>query len=43
MQYIRQWMAGGDTGADRQIAVYETTRDLRAVVDFLIEETRRGL
>ena len=33
----------GDTGADRQIAVWEDTHDLRAVVDFLVDETRRGL
>ncbi len=31
------------TGADRQIAVWENTHDLRAVVDFLVDETRRGL
>ena len=30
-------------GADRQIAVWENTHDLRAVVDFLVDETRRGL
>jgi glutamate---cysteine ligase / carboxylate-amine ligase len=43
MNYLRSWIERGDTGADRQIAVFETTRDLRAVVDFLIEETRLGL
>jgi carboxylate-amine ligase len=43
MQYLRAWTSHGDTGADRQIAAHEATRDLRAVVDFLIEETRRGL
>src|SRR5262245_21745552 len=43
MQYLRGWAAHGDTGADRQIAAYEATRDLRAVVDFLIDETRKGL
>jgi glutamate---cysteine ligase / carboxylate-amine ligase len=43
MQYLRGWIEQGDTGADRQIGVWEATRDLRAVVDFLIEETRRGL
>ena len=30
-------------GADRQIAVWENTHDLRAVVDFLVDETRRDL
>lgn len=31
------------TGADRQHAVYERTGDLRSVVDFLAEETMRGV
>jgi carboxylate-amine ligase len=31
------------TGADRQLAVYERTRDLRSVVDFLADETMRGV
>jgi carboxylate-amine ligase len=31
------------TGADRQLAVYEQTNDLRAVVDFLADETMRGV
>jgi glutamate---cysteine ligase / carboxylate-amine ligase len=43
MLYLRAWIDHGDTGADRQIAAYEATRDLRTVVDFLIEETRKGL
>lgn len=43
MDYLRGWIERGDTGADRQVAVFERTRDLRAVVDFLIEDTRRGL
>jgi glutamate---cysteine ligase / carboxylate-amine ligase len=43
MQYLRAWIDHGDTGADRQVAAYEATRDLRTVVDFLIEETRKGL
>jgi carboxylate-amine ligase len=43
MTFLRQWAATGDTGADRQVAVWEATGDLRAVVDFLVEETRRGL
>ncbi|HET7711803.1 MAG TPA: carboxylate-amine ligase [Thermoanaerobaculia bacterium] len=29
-------------GADRQLAVYEKTNDLRAVVDYIIEETEHG-
>jgi glutamate---cysteine ligase / carboxylate-amine ligase len=43
MTRLRVWALAGDTGADRQIAVWEGTRDLRAVVDFLVDETRRGL
>jgi glutamate---cysteine ligase / carboxylate-amine ligase len=43
MTRLRAWAHGGDTGADRQIAVWENTHDLRAVVDFLVDETRRGL
>ncbi len=31
------------TGADRQLAVYERTGDLRSVVDFLAEETMLGV
>jgi carboxylate-amine ligase len=43
MNRLRVWALAGDTGADRQIAVWEGTHDLRAVVDFLVDETRRGL
>jgi carboxylate-amine ligase len=43
MYFLRVWAMSGDTGADRQIAVHEATHDLRAVVDMLIDETRRGL
>jgi len=43
MAFLRTWAREGDTGADRQIAVWEATHDLRAVVDFLVDETRRGL
>jgi carboxylate-amine ligase len=31
------------TGADRQLKVYEETKSLESVVDFIIEETTRGL
>lgn len=41
--FLRGWVESGDTGADRQLAVFEQTRDLCAVVDTLVEETRRGL
>jgi carboxylate-amine ligase len=43
MAFLRTWAREGDTGADRQVAVWEASRDLRAVVDFLVDETRRGL
>lgn len=43
IDFVREWAAHGDTGADRQIAAYEATHDLRAVVDLLVDETRRGL
>ena len=43
MSVLREWVRIGDTGADRQIAVWDKTHDLRAVVDFLVDETRRGL
>jgi carboxylate-amine ligase len=31
------------TSADRQLAVYRRTEDLRAVVDLVVEETKEGL
>src|SRR6202007_1668660 len=34
---------GEGTGADRQLAVYEQTHDIKAVVDQIIEETYEGL
>ena len=43
MRFLRAWATSGDTGADRQIAAFEATGDLRAVVDLLVDETRRGL
>jgi carboxylate-amine ligase len=43
MTFLRVMAREGDTGADRQIAVWDEARDLRAVVDFLVDETRRGL
>ena len=43
MSYLRRWVTEGDTGADRQIAAFQDTGDLRSVVDHLMEETRVGL
>jgi carboxylate-amine ligase len=31
------------TGADRQLAVYEETNDLRAVVDYYMAQTLKGI
>jgi glutamate---cysteine ligase / carboxylate-amine ligase len=43
INFVRAWAATGDTGADRQVAAFAATADLRAVVDMLVDETRRGL
>jgi carboxylate-amine ligase len=43
MTFLRAWAATGDTGADRQVEVWERSQDLRSVVDFLVDETRHGL
>jgi glutamate---cysteine ligase / carboxylate-amine ligase len=43
MAFLRSWAHSGDTGADRQLRAFEATRDLRAVVDVLVDETRVGL
>jgi glutamate---cysteine ligase / carboxylate-amine ligase len=42
MDYIRQILEMG-TGADRQLRKFEETNDLKAVVDFMAEETQVGL
>ncbi|GAC1462352.1 MAG: carboxylate-amine ligase [Chloroflexota bacterium] len=42
LQYVHQILREG-TGADRQLAVYQRTGDLHAVVDNLAEETLRGV
>ena len=42
LQRIRQ-MAREGTSAHRQLEVFERTRDARAVVDWLIQETMRGV
>jgi carboxylate-amine ligase len=31
------------TGADRQVEVYNRTKDLKQVVDYIISETHHGL
>jgi Uncharacterized conserved protein len=40
--HIERIMAEG-TGADRQLAVWERTHDMKAVVDHIVAETYEGL
>ncbi len=40
---LHAWAASGDTGADRQVRVFQKTGSLPAVVDMLVDETRQGL
>lgn len=42
MAHIEKILREG-TGADRQLAVWERTHDIKAVVDHIIEETHQGL
>lgn len=42
VEYIYQIMEMG-TGADRQLAVFEKTGDLNAVVDYIVSETKIGI
>jgi carboxylate-amine ligase len=42
VQYIHTVLRDG-TSADRQLAVYRRTGDLKAVVHHLIQETRAGV
>lgn len=42
IEYIRTILKTG-SGADRQLKVFEQTNDLKAVVDYMAEETRAGL
>lgn len=42
VNYVSTILAHG-TGADRQVAVWEKTKDLKAVVDYIISETHHGL
>jgi carboxylate-amine ligase len=42
LAYIHEILRNG-TGADRQVAVYKQTNDVRSVVDYIIAETHRGL
>lgn len=42
IEFIRQLLKTG-TGADRQLAVYEETKDLVKVVDYILDQTVSGL
>ncbi|GLU53898.1 carboxylate-amine ligase [Dyadobacter frigoris] len=42
IEYIHQILEMG-TGADRQLAVFEQTNDLKAVVDYIVSETKIGI
>ncbi|MBM2839656.1 MAG: putative enzyme [Bacteroidetes bacterium] len=42
VNYVHKILEMG-TGAERQLRVYEQTQDLKAVVDYIIEETKVGL
>jgi len=42
VEYIREIMKMG-SGADRQLQVYRETGDLKAVMDYIIEETEAGI
>jgi carboxylate-amine ligase len=42
MEHIERIMREG-TGADRQLAVFQRTNDMKAVVDQIVAETYEGL
>jgi len=42
VEYIRKIMKEG-TGADRQLQIYKETGDMKAVMDYIIEETQAGI
>lgn len=42
IEYLRKILDEG-TGADRQLKVFHETRDLKAVVDYIVQETQAGL
>jgi len=41
IEHIERILTGG-TGADRQLAVWERTQDMKAVVDHIVAETNEG-
>ncbi len=42
IKYIEKMLENG-TGADRQLKIYESTGDLKNVVDYIVSETNHGL
>lgn len=42
LKYIEKMLENG-TGADRQLKIYQSTGDLKDVVDYLVSETNHGL
>jgi carboxylate-amine ligase len=42
VEYVHQILEMG-TGADRQLAVFEATNDMNAVVDYIVSETKIGI
>lgn len=42
VNYVYEILKNG-TGADRQIKIYEETKDFNAVVDYIVNETKFGL
>ncbi len=42
LSYVHEIVRGG-TGADRQIAVWNQTNEIKTVVDYIVSETHRGL
>ena len=42
VNYAKEIVRNG-TGADRQLRVYEETKDLRSVVDYIMSETEHGI
>lgn len=42
VEYLQNILEMG-TGADRQLAIFEKTNDLKSVVDYIVEETRIGI
>jgi carboxylate-amine ligase len=42
LAYVRRILDEGN-GADRQLRVYTETNDFKAVVDYMVQETKSGL